>query len=94
MYFRYLTNVSYLSVGENDLTQLPDEIGIKLTMQYKISPSSVQVAFNNKYEICLVSEAICVPSSGWGISSNHKSESFLRVLVPVNLIVFLVSDLN
>lgn len=29
LFTRYLTNVSYLSVGENDLTQLPDEIGMK-----------------------------------------------------------------
>ena len=28
LFTRYLTNVSYLSVGENDLTQLPDEIGM------------------------------------------------------------------
>ena len=35
VYFRYLTNVSYLSVGENDLTQLPDEIGNE-TERYKI----------------------------------------------------------
>lgn len=27
----YLTNVQYLSVGENDLTELPDEIGMKNT---------------------------------------------------------------
>lgn len=35
VYFRYLTNVSYLSVGENDLMQLPDEIGNE-TERYKI----------------------------------------------------------
>ena len=28
LFTRYLTNVSYLSVGENELTQLPDEIGM------------------------------------------------------------------
>ena len=27
----YLTNVQYLSVGENDLIELPDEIGMKNT---------------------------------------------------------------
>lgn len=35
IFSRYLTNVSYLSVGENDLTQLPDEIGIKLNSTLK-----------------------------------------------------------
>lgn len=30
--FSYLTNVQYLSVGENDLTCLPDEIGMTLEL--------------------------------------------------------------
>ena len=30
--FSYLTNVQYLSVGENDLTYLPDEIGMTLEL--------------------------------------------------------------
>lgn len=92
MYFRYLTNVSYLSVGENDLTQLPDEIGIKLTKQYKIHQVVCRLPLIINRD--MPHKRICVPSSGRGISSNHKSESFFRVLVPVNLIVFLVSDLN
>ena len=34
IFFSYLTNVQFLSVGENDLTHLPDEIGMVHNYKY------------------------------------------------------------